>query len=530
MTTLFDWWRDRRAKANVKRHMEESIHKSPQNATMMEEEEKQNKISKKKKYQQRYELVMKIKSFTDQTFLMTNKVSDIILMLGSLRNKPGIAAWMAAGTKVTQLLYEQLLKQRFREIAPYVDQLEVYTQKLGGKWIALETNKQRIIQILHDHEIGDVIEEEEEEIDAIKGNKKYQETMSVVHAVVEDCDLIWKQYKSFEPQKAQTQAPFCSKLMIRADQHKRALKAIGNLVWGSYGTNHLTTSHFIRREYERQANIEFTEDLFGADILQSEIADKIAENTKKFLSVKEIETRAILLYGPPGTGKSTAARYISHILDFRSLRVNFSMLQETPTLVQCLDILRPDMIIIDDIDRSPGDGYLLEALELLRKRTRVIIASANYPKKLDYAVLRPGRFDEAIKITTLDEKVIRRTIGEGLTEEQYETLGKLPIAYINEFALRRKVLGEEEAAKSVKELYDRVEMGKNDDDDDEVNKENYAEIKLATEMLQQMREKLNEKEEKLNEKEKVEKEKVEEKEPKEEQAAQPMKVVNESTG
>jgi hypothetical protein len=422
-----------------------------------------------------------IKDKADKGLGIVSRVSDILLMLGTLRTKPSKTHLVAAGAKIFDLFYQNILSKKLNPPA-YEDPLVLYIGKLGGKWEDLFTNRSRIVEILNECELGKIVSEEENQSDYYYGPKGEKgsktSTSAIYHAIIEECDIVWKQRKGKDT--------FVLHLMIRTDQKDRLFIAIGNLVWKSYNTNHLTaiTNNLVNPSGFNSHYIEFMEDLFAKDILQSEIADKIAENTKRFLAVPEIEARAILLYGPPGTGKSTAARYIAHVLKFRSLRIGYNILSDGNTLIQCLDILRPDLIIIDDIDRSPNNGSLLETLELLRKRTKVIIASANYPGKLDYAVLRPGRFDEAIKIHILDNAVIKRTIGEDAqNEEVFNLLRGLPIAYINEYALRKKVLGEKEAAKSIKELHDRIELG-NRADEDETDQNDY---KLLAEQIKELR-------------------------------------------
>jgi len=413
---------------------------------------------KKRKLPIKEETLIKIHVALNKFLSVASQVSDVALTIGNLRNKPGPIAWIAAGTKITNLVYHNLLSGR--GAVAYQDPLNLYLAKIGGNWTNLQTNKNRIVKLLKENNIGEVVEEEEEKENSNNNNnssfsnhKKRKEGYGrVIHAVVEGNDIIWKDYGNGE---------YVTSLMIRTEQKEKVFKAIGNLIWNSFKTNCLATSNIVNKNpygSESDSSIEFTEDLFSDDVLQSEIGDKIAKNIGAFLAVDGIDVRAILLYGPPGTGKSTAARYIAHKLGMRSLRVHFKLLKETSVLIQCLEILCPDVIIVDDIDRSPNSGLLLECLELLRKRAKVIIASANFPKDLDCAVLRPGRFDEAIHITSLDEKVIRRTVGD-VSPSVFERIKNLPIAYINEFSLRRKILGDEETSDYIKELYERIEMG-----------------------------------------------------------------------
>ena len=178
-------------------------------------------------------------------------------------------------------------------------------------------------------------------------------------------------------------------------------------------------------------------------------------------------SRSYLLLGAPGTGKSVAIRWLTSILNMKSLRVNIGALNESTDVAGALQIilgiLRPDVLILDDLDRIDRiNAELLLFLELARRTCKLVVASANHRSELSGACLRPGRLDELIEFSCLDLPLVKQLLGE--FEDLAEQIADLPAAYVTEFANRCKVLGREEALAGLAELRKRAEETAKDAD------------------------------------------------------------------
>lgn len=190
--------------------------------------------------------------------------------------------------------------------------------------------------------------------------------------------------------------------------------------------------------------------------LPSKIATEFAVDFKKAINVNE--NRSLLLYGPPGTGKSTIAQQISNELNLFTIRFKVETLNyDCNILMNTVNVFRPDCVIIDDLDRSTNQFYLLNALSELHRITPLIIATANNREKLDEAIMRPERFDEIVFVKNLDNDVILKILEDTPTSDKiFDLIKNWPIVFIQEYVRRRKWLPEEKAINTIKELADRV--------------------------------------------------------------------------
>lgn len=182
-------------------------------------------------------------------------------------------------------------------------------------------------------------------------------------------------------------------------------------------------------------------------------------------------SRSVMLYGPPGTGKSTMARTIVDTLGMRSFRIRVEDVAgiESSTLFEAVSIFEPDAIILDDFDRAHAQAQLLETLEFFQRHVKIVIATVNDRNSLDEAILRPGRFDELVFVKQMDEDVVKHVLGPAL-EDAFDIVKDWPIAFIQEYAKRRRFMSAEEAAISTAELADRVKRLQKYDDVSDVER------------------------------------------------------------
>ena len=192
--------------------------------------------------------------------------------------------------------------------------------------------------------------------------------------------------------------------------------------------------------------------------------------------------RTYLLCGKPGVGKSAFAERLSRVND-RTMRLAAASmtLLDFKSISFLVDIMKPSFLIIDDIDRNLDNDRALSSLFIIfeafkRKHPDVtILMTVNDIRKLDAALLRPGRVDEIIDFDVPDFEQ-RKMIIEGYMDAfgikkdiDIATLvdaskGLTP-AYLREIALQLKYKPVEKIVKIVKRMLDLASDADVEDED-----------------------------------------------------------------
>ena len=242
---------------------------------------------------------------------------------------------------------------------------------------------------------------------------------------------------------------------VLIEREKALLQEVGSRLWRALGTKqlvymrgHLTSDKL----YEHQGVI-------------TDESGQLYDRLLKFYQQGEVHS--CLLVGPPGAGKSTAIRQVAARLNLSTLKLSVSSLSSEDGASKyvssgaidgvrsVLNMLQPDVVILEDLDRMAGDSDLLDLLEVARLTSKLVIASANGTESMMGAALRPGRFDDVIIYAGLDESLTRE-LSHG-NEQVAERLKKLPLVYAYEYSKRYRVLGAEAAEDELEELEARAE-------------------------------------------------------------------------
>lgn len=202
---------------------------------------------------------------------------------------------------------------------------------------------------------------------------------------------------------------------------------------------------------EIDRELSFKEDILNKT-LPSKTATEIWEKQKKFIQAGH--NRAVLLYGDPGTGKSYIIRQIANLAGGRYLRIKARNLGESKYINNIVSFLDPSVILIDDLDRILDPGSIINTLEEIKVKCKLLLVTVNNIKQLDPASLRPGRFDELINIERIDAEVLEKLM-DGFNEKEKIKLRNLPVAYIDEYKKLKTTLGNE-AIKELDSLVERV--------------------------------------------------------------------------
>lgn len=190
------------------------------------------------------------------------------------------------------------------------------------------------------------------------------------------------------------------------------------------------------------------------DIIQSTLADKYTTYVQN--SFDNNINRSLCFYGQPGTGKTVLANTLVSNLNLRTLKIrNNSEYDDLNVLTEIIKLFDIQAVIINDFDQCDDSNKMLEFIEFLSAHCKLVIATVNSLKNFHPALLRPGRFDEIIKVDRLERNVVSDLLGD-LSDEYIERCKNWPVAFLNELVKKSKLIPEHQLPSVYRDLNSRV--------------------------------------------------------------------------
>ena len=159
------------------------------------------------------------------------------------------------------------------------------------------------------------------------------------------------------------------------------------------------------------------------------LPDKIMEDLNLYVKIFESDENALryLFVGNPGTGKTESCLVLTNELNKMGVTViKTSICEQLKEKMQLAEILKPSIVILDDIDLALGSrntgGFskyleifldVLDGTEKLSKQVG-IVSTTNSAHLLDLAAQRPGRFDKVVLFDNITKDNIKNIIIKSL--------------------------------------------------------------------------------------------------------------------
>jgi len=224
---------------------------------------------------------------------------------------------------------------------------------------------------------------------------------------------------------------------------------------------------------EHYESVKFSSLNIGTDVYISTINEKELINKLQLFRERGF-SRSLLFYGPPGVGKTTLVGRMAEKMGGKLVILHPDTIDniEMP-LLSLLNLLNPDIILFDDIDRINEFNDVLAYLEELnrfKKANRLIIGTVNNLHRMPEPMKRPGRFDQIMKFEAPNSEQIREIIlaysdkfdvkfsDSGLDSVVLECENLTP-AFIQEIVKRRLVYSEEELFDQIKHMKELLGQG-----------------------------------------------------------------------
>jgi len=211
------------------------------------------------------------------------------------------------------------------------------------------------------------------------------------------------------------------------------------------------------------------------NLIDTQSSLSVEARARKFL--ERSVPRAMVLDGQPGTGKSSLVGILARKLGFKTIIFGADDLLSTHRHgyedirgTELAEMMKPDVLIVNDIDRLREDSQLilLDVLDTAKAYAKLIFATTNHYRNLLEPVRRPGRLDDVIHVPGLGVEEIL-LIAPDMAPLAEKMVG-WPISYVKDMQNRYNVLGDlayEEFDEVAKRLREIQEDGKYEADSEE---------------------------------------------------------------
>lgn len=162
------------------------------------------------------------------------------------------------------------------------------------------------------------------------------------------------------------------------------------------------------------------EDVAGLDLAKQWLTERAHAFTEEARKKKIPRPKGVLFVGPPGTGKSLIAKMTGSILRQRVIRLDMGAIfnkyvgaseERIRKVIKMAKAMAPVVLLIDEVDKAGGNpkqdggseatGRVMSTLltEMQECKEEVFwIFTANWPDRIDPALLRKGRLDERFSV------------------------------------------------------------------------------------------------------------------------------------